>query len=71
MPSKQPDYRKDRTHQDFLTDLSNYSEKTIEDYRAYLQQHLPSRLETHLHDQLIKPPEEQQARVLEFSKKTR
>jgi lipoate-protein ligase A len=66
MPSKQPDYRNERPHKDFLVGLSELDKALTPDVLAKgLEDTLPSELSILLADERISPPEAQIAHILQ------
>jgi lipoate-protein ligase A len=66
-PSKQPDYRRDRSHTGFLTGLAEHTSASIANYIKLLDAEFETKLTESLGPELIGPPQEQRERIAGFA----
>lgn len=63
-PSLEPDYRKGRSHRDFLTDLGALGQKDVKRWRDIFVEHLPTCVDKNFGSEKIEPAEPQIPHVL-------
>jgi lipoate-protein ligase A len=63
-PSLEPDYRKGRSHRDFLTDLGTLGQKDVKRWQAIFDEQLPAFVDRNFAAEKIEPQDAQIPHVL-------